>query len=76
MQDYRDVLTDILLNAGLHGIAQSKITSKLQRLVGAASVKQELERLRKLQKVQSFTIPNKGTRPTKVWRATTLLLED
>jgi predicted transcriptional regulator len=76
MQDYRDVLYDILINAGVHGIAQGKITARMQRVARAPLIHEELNRLRKKGKVQRFTVPNRTTKPTTVWRATVLLLED
>jgi len=67
-----DKLRDTLMEAGLDGIAQSSITTKVRAFMDSATAKTALEILHELGMVQKFEVKNAG-RTKVIWRGTRLL---
>ena len=73
---FREVLAEILVRAGANGLKQSEITHRMQRQADSDTLTDQLHTWWKEGKVQRFSIPpkRKGGRPTKVWRATKIMI--
>lgn len=73
---FREVLAEELVRAGSNGLKQSEITHKMQRFADSEMLTETLDVWWHEGKVQRFTIPpkRKGGRPTRVWRATSIML--
>lgn len=74
---FREILAETLVRAGANGLKQSEITHKLQRNADSETLADQLHTWWKEGKVDRFTIPpkSKGGRPTKVWRATQIMID-
>lgn len=71
---YRTILQELLVNAGVLGMSQQKITLTMRNTATSEMLKEELHRLHKLGHVQKFVIPSKKGGPHQtVWRGTTTL---
>lgn len=67
-----DKLRDTLLEAGLDGLAQSALTTKVRAYMDSATAKTALEILHELGMVQKFEVKNAG-RTKIIWRGTQML---
>lgn len=73
---WQDVLVEFLIEGGTTGWGQREIAKRLENMVDADVMVDELEFLLncKPPKVQKFSVPTRG-RPKTVWRATTHILK-
>lgn len=73
--EWKKLLRQLLLEAGVDGIKQSKITHSLLHRATSEEITQVLTIWQEVGAVQKFRISGKAHRPYTVWRATTKLLE-
>lgn len=74
--DWRVALREMLIKAGSNGVKQSALTFRLRSLATADDMMVQLEEWRKQNMVQRFRVYPRLGRPSTVWRATVLILED
>jgi len=70
--DWRDILSDWLIESGIQGVPHWKIISRFQRRANAKEITDHLEALQAEDRVQRFRVDSGGM----VWRATTKMLEN
>ena len=68
-------LRQLLIEAGVDGMKQSKITHHFVHQASAEELVEILNFWQEMGAVQKFRIDGKAHRPITVWRATTKLLE-
>lgn len=72
--DWQWTLRQYLINSGLSGRKFTEIIKRLQNHAKTEEIKNELEMLLSLDKVQKFNVSPTG-RPSFRWRATTKILD-
>jgi hypothetical protein len=68
-------MKQMLLEAGVEGLKQSRITHALVHQATAEQFIEVLDFWKEIGAVQKFRLDSKAHRPITVWRATTKLLE-
>lgn len=76
--DWKDSLAHFLINAGTQGRKQSEITKRFQSFASAKELREELEQLQGMGKVDKYNVPplgGGGGRGIVYWRANTKMKE-